>query len=79
MAGRFRLIGYQMPVRIGEVMIYPGDIIFGDIDGVIVIPRAIALEVLVKAEEIRDNEYRIKDMIEGGMQPVKVVENGGYF
>lgn len=79
MAGRFRMIGYQMPVRIGEVMIYPGDIIFGDIDGVIVIPRAIALEVLVKAEEIRDNEYRIKDMIEGGMQPVKVVENGGYF
>ena len=79
MAGRFRMIGYQMPVRIGEVMIYPGDIIFGDIDGVIVIPRSIALEVLVKAEEIRDNEYRIKDMIEGGMQPVKVVENGGYF
>lgn len=79
MMGRFRMIGYQMPIRVGEVTIYPGDVIFGDIDGVIVVPRALAVEVLEKAEQIRDNEYEIKDMIESGMQPVEVVENGGYF
>ena len=64
MAGRFRMIGYQMPVQIGGVQIRPGDIIFGDIDGVLVIPREIALEVLEKAEAIRDNEEGIKEMHE---------------
>lgn len=79
MAGRFRMIGYQIPVRIGDVTIYPGDIIFGDIDGVIVIPRELAMEVLVRAEAIRDNERGIKEMVDSGMEPTRIVENGGYF
>jgi regulator of RNase E activity RraA len=79
MLGRFRMIGYQLPVSIGNTLIRPGDIIFGDIDGVIVIPREIAVEVLEKAEYIRDNEVAIKQMILEGISPVKVVENGGYF
>ena len=79
MMGRFRMIGYQVPVRIGLVQILPGDVIFGDIDGVMVIPRAIAKEVLERAEAIRDNEKDIKDMVDSGIAPTKVVENGGYF
>lgn len=79
MLGRFRMIGYQIPISIGGVLIRPGDVIFGDIDGVIVIPAEIAEEVLVKAEEIRDGEVTIKEMIQGGMAPTAVVENGGYF
>ncbi len=79
MAGRFRMIGYQMPVKIGDVQIHPGDIVFGDIDGVLVIPRAIAVEVLEKAEAIRDNEVGIIEMVEGGMPPTEVVRQGGYF
>lgn len=79
MLGRFRMIGWQMPISIGGVLIRPGDVIFGDIDGVIVIPRELAMEVLERAEEIRDNEVGIKEMVGGGMPPTKVVENGGYF
>lgn len=79
MMGRFRTIGYQIPVMIGQVQIYPGDVVFGDIDGCIVIPRKIAMEVLEKAEEIRDNEVNIKEMVKSGMKPTKIVENGGYF
>lgn len=79
MLGRFRMIGYQIPVRIGETLIRPGDVMFGDIDGVIVVPREIAEEVLVKAEAIRDNEKGIKDMVLSGLSPVQIVENGGYF
>lgn len=79
MARRFRMIGYQMTVRIGNVTIHPGDIIFGDADGVIVIPREIAGEVLVRAEAIRDGEIGIRDMVRGGMEPTEVVRNGGYF
>ena len=79
MMGRFRTIGYQVPIMIGQVQIYPGDIVFGDIDGCIVVPRGIAMEVLEKAEQIRDNEVRIKEMVRSGMKPTKIVENGGYF
>lgn len=79
MLGRFRMIGYQIPISIGGTLIRPGDVIFGDIDGVIVVPREIAVEVLEKAEYIRDNEVGIKQMVMEGTSPVEVVENGGYF
>ena len=79
MLGRFRLIGYQIPITMGKVMIYPGDVVMGDIDGCIAIPREIAYDVLLRAEEIRDNEIEIKKMVNSGMTPRAVVENGGYF
>ena len=79
MLGRFRMIGYQMPIMIGNVFINPGDIIFGDRDGVIVVPRKIAYEVLLKAEYIKENEEEIRNMILEGLTPTQVVEKGGYF
>ncbi len=79
MLGRFRMIGYQLPVKIGDVFVYPGDIIFGDIDGVIVVPRKLAYEVLQKAEYIQENEKEIKQMVLEGLTPTQVVEKGGYF
>ncbi|RIV27185.1 RraA family protein [Fibrisoma montanum] len=79
MLGRFRMYYYQKPVQIGEVIIQPGDWIFGDIDGVIAIPQAIAYDVLVAAEKIVHKEAGIKEMVESGMRPTEVVKNGGYF
>ncbi len=79
MLGRFRMIGYQMPVMIGNVHIYPGDIVYGDIDGCIVVPRQMAYDVLQEAEQIRDNEVGIKKMVADGVKPTDVVKNGGYF
>ncbi len=46
---------YQIPVKIGDT-IKPGDVVLGDIDGVLVVPRAIAFDVLLRAEEIKANE-----------------------
>lgn len=79
MLGRFRISGWQIPVRIGEVDIFPGDIVFGDIDGVIVVPRDIAYEVLLRAEEIAASEGELKKWVEQGMSTVEIVERGGYF
>ncbi|MGA0555605.1 RraA family protein [Larkinella sp. VNQ87] len=79
MLGRFRMYHYQKPVLMGGVVVEPGDWIFGDIDGVISIPRAIAYEVLLAAEEIVHKEAGIKEMVESGMRPTEVVRNGGYF
>ncbi|MFF3030932.1 RraA family protein [Streptomyces rubiginosohelvolus] len=79
MLGRFRMSAWQTPIRIGEVTIQPGDILVGDLDGVIVVPRAIAADVLPEAERIGDDEVNLKAMINDGLGPREVVERGGYF
>lgn len=79
MLGRFRMYYYQKPVRIGEIVIEPGDWIFGDIDGAIRVPADIAYDVLVKAEKLLHKEDTIRDMVNSGMKPTQVVANGGYF
>ncbi len=79
MLGRFRMFHYQKPVLIGEVVVRPGDWIFGDIDGVIAIPQEIAYDVLLAAEKIINRESEIKKMVKSGMSPTEVVKNGGYF
>ncbi|GAB3180610.1 RraA family protein [Telluribacter humicola] len=79
MLGRFKMYYYQKPVLMGEVIVNPGDWIFGDIDGIISIPKGIAYEVLLAAEAILFKEAGIKDMVESGMSPTDVVKNGGYF
>ncbi len=79
MLGRFRISGWQQPIRIGEVDIFPGDIIFGDIDGVIVVPRAIAYDVLLRAEEIVAGENQLKKWVQEGLPTTEIVKRGGYF
>lgn len=79
MLGRFKMYYYQKPILIGEVIVNPGDWIFGDIDGVISIPKDIAFDVLIASEAILHKEDGIRDMVESGMRPTEVVKNGGYF
>lgn len=79
MLGRFRISGWQIPIRIGDVEIFPGDIVFADIDGAIVIPRAIAYEVLIRAEAIAESENELKKWVESGMSTTEIVAKGGYF
>ncbi len=79
MLGRFRMYYYQKPILMGEVIVNPGDWIFGDIDGAIAIPAGIAYDVLIAAEKILFKEDDIRAMVESGMKPTDVVKNGGYF
>lgn len=79
MLGRFRITGWEVPIKIGDVIIYPGDVVLGDIDGVIIIPRAIAYEILCRAEQIRDGESEIKKWVREGLTPSDILQRGGYF
>jgi 4-hydroxy-4-methyl-2-oxoglutarate aldolase len=49
--GRGRVMAYDVPIRCGEVSVTPGELIFADFDGVVVIPRAVEDEVLRLAGE----------------------------
>jgi regulator of RNase E activity RraA len=77
--GRCLITHYQVPVKIGKVTVRPGDIIFGDIDGVLCVPREIAYDVLVRAEEIESNEVEIFKWVRGGDTIQEIVDKGGYF
>lgn len=76
---RAKMTGYQVPIVVGGVMIKPGDLIFADIDGAIVIPRKLIVPVLERAEAIERNELEFKDWIEAGLSPQEVQDQGGYF
>ena len=49
--GRARVIAYDVPVKCGEVLVNPGDLIFADFDGIVVIPKGVEQQVLSSALE----------------------------
>ncbi len=61
------------------LLVRPGDFIFGDADGVLVIPKELALDVLVKAEEVAQKEDLVRQEIAAGEHPVKVWQKYGRF
>ena len=77
--GRCLITHYQVPVLIGEALIRPGDVILGDIDGVLAVPRDIAYDVLIRAEEIKENEKKIFCWVKEGQSIHEIKEKGGYF
>lgn len=77
--GRCLITHYQIPIQIGTTIIKPDDIILGDIDGVLVVPREIAFEVLIRAEEIKENEKKIFGWVKEGQSVHEITEKGGYF
>lgn len=77
--GRCLITHYQIPIKIGDVTIKPGDIVMGDIDGVLIIPRNIAYEVLIRAEEIKENEKKIFSWVKEGKTIQEITQKGGYF
>lgn len=77
--GRCLITHYQIPIKIGDTIIKPGDVVVGDIDGVLVVPRAIACDVLLRAEEIKANEKKIFGWVAQGQTIRQITEKGGYF
>lgn len=58
---------FRCPIEIGQVTIHDGDLMFGDVDGVLVVPRAIVETVIEKALEKAAGEKLVRKAIEGGM------------
>ena len=77
--GRCLITHYQIPIKIGDVLIKPGDVVLGDVDGVLVVPRNISYDVLVRAEEIRENEKKIFGWVHEGQSVRDITDKGGYF
>lgn len=68
---RGKVIDYRVPIEMDGVRINPGDIIFGDLDGVLVIPKEVETEVIQKAYEKATGEKMVAEAIRGGMSTVE--------
>lgn len=65
--GRIEVIAYGVPIRCGGVVVRTGDIIFGDRDGVVIIPEGVSRDVLFKATEKVKSESKMKSALQHGM------------
>jgi regulator of RNase E activity RraA len=76
---RWQVTATQVPVTIGRVRVEPGDWVVGDEDGVVVVPQAVASDVLAAAERKAETESAIRDAVRGGMLPLEAYERFGTF
>jgi len=74
---RGKVIDFRVPIEIGGARIQPGDILFGDVDGVCVVPKAAEEEVFVRALEKARGEKRVRKAIEDGMSAKEAFETFG--
>ncbi len=65
---RGKVMDFRCTIKIDAVTIAPGDIVFGDMDGVCIVPRAIETEVMTRAWEKAHGEKRVFNAIKGGMK-----------
>ena len=74
---RGKVIDYRVGIEINGVRIAPGDLIFGDLDGVLVIPRAAEEEATRRALEKASAENQVRDAIRAGMSTVEAFRTFG--
>ncbi len=76
-AGRSMVVEYGQPVECGGVLVREGDIIFGDVDGIVVIPREIERETVERALAKVDGENRTREALQAGMTLTEVYAKYG--
>ena len=74
---RGKVVDYRVAVEINGVRIAPGDIVFGDLDGVLVIPRQAEEEAIRRALEKASTENQVRIAIENGMSTVEAFKTFG--
>lgn len=76
-APRGKVIDFRIPLEMNGVLINPGDIIIGDIDGVCVVPRIAEQEVFCRAIEKARGEKMVQQKIREGMSAKEAFEQYG--
>ena len=74
---RGKVLDYRCALEIGGVRVAPGDLMFGDREGVLVIPRAAEDEAIRRALEKAETENRVGDAIRKGMPAAEAFKTFG--
>lgn len=76
---RWELQAWDTTATVGGVEVEPGDVLVGDIDGVVAVPESVAVEVLTEAERKVEDESAVRSAIADGMAPLDAYDEYGVF
>jgi 4-hydroxy-4-methyl-2-oxoglutarate aldolase len=74
---RTQVVDYRCPIEIGQVTVQPGELIFGDQDGVVVVPKKVEAEVITRALAKARGEKLVRKEIEAGMSSTAAFKKYG--
>ena len=81
--GRSMIVDYMIPIYVngidGMIRVDPGDFIFGDNDGVVIVPKNETIRGLEQAETWFENEKKSRQAMAEGMNPFEVYNRYGRF
>ena len=76
-AVRTQVADYRCAIEMGGVWVEPGDLVFGDLDGVVIVPKALETEVIARALEKARGEKVVRRAIEDGMSATAAFKKFG--
>jgi len=74
---RGKVVDFRVPIEMDAVRVMPGDIVFGDLDGVLIVPKEAEREAITRALEKASAENGVRAAIENGMSTVDAFRNFG--
>ena len=74
---RTAVAAFRCAIEIGGVWIEPGDLVFGDLDGVVIVPRAVERDVITRALAKARGEKLVRKAIDGGMRATAAFKKFG--
>ena len=74
---RTQVVDYRCPIEIGPVSVLPGDLVFGDLDGVVIVPKKVEAEVIERALGKARGEKLVRKEIEAGMSSTAAFKKYG--
>ena len=75
--GRGRVMAYDVPVRCGDVLVRPGELVFADFDGIVVVPREVEDEALQRAADKASRESSSREELLQGRSLREVFDTYG--
>lgn len=70
---RLTTVGVDVPVVCGDILVHPGDMIVGDDDGVVVLPKYRVEEIVSMAEEIEESERQMAEFLRQGHSLIEAI------
>jgi regulator of RNase E activity RraA len=74
---RGKVIDYRVPIEIEGIKVNPGDIVYGDRDGIVIVPKEIEEAAFMGAIEKARGEQLVKKALEEGMSTVDAFKKFG--
>jgi regulator of RNase E activity RraA len=74
---RTKVLDYRCPIEIGQAWVEPGDLVFADQDGVVVIPAKLENEVIEKSLAKARGEKLVRKEIEAGLSSTAAFKKYG--